>query len=143
MTQRLTVLLALLVTGCDSEAAQPVDPVPVGRACTPEAIGRGMIEFSEVSPVLIGGLAALWKHIEYPEADRLAGTEGTVVLRFVVGLDGWACDPAVARGVSSRLDAAAMEAIQRVRFTPGRQNGQPVAVRMSVPVRFVAGRSGQ
>ena len=96
-----------------------------------------VLEFSEVSPEIIGGLGALQALLVYPEADRLAGTQGTVVVQFVVEPNGLACEPAVARSVSPGLDRAAFVAVQEVRFTPGRQNGRAVAVRMSVPVRFV------
>ena len=50
--------------------------------------------------------------------------------------EGRATDVQVARGVSPGLDAAAIAGVSRARFTPGRQNGAAVAVRMSVPVRF-------
>jgi protein TonB len=75
--------------------------------------------------------------VQYPDFEKRAGLEGTVVVRFVVTPDGRAEDIAVARGVSPGLDAAAIAGVRRQRFTPGRQNGQPVRVRLAVPVRFV------
>ncbi|HEX8299776.1 MAG TPA: energy transducer TonB [Rubricoccaceae bacterium] len=108
----------------------------------PAVIGQGVLEFSEVSPELVGGLSALWERIVYPEADRLAGTEGTVVIQFVVGIDGRACDPTVVRSLSPGLDRAAFVAIQEAEFTPGRQGGQPVAVRSSLPFQFSLDRPG-
>lgn len=137
----LPVLLLILAAGRDLSAdpvipPRPPDPVIVGRACTPDQLGAGALEFSEVSADLIGGLSGLQARLVYPDADRRAGTEGTVVLRFVVGLDGQACNTSIARPLSPGLDAASVAALEASTFTPGRQNGQPVALRMSLPVRF-------
>ena len=37
----------------------------------------------------------------------------------------------------ARLDQAALEAVQRWRFVPGRRNGTPEAMWFNIPVRFV------
>ena len=42
----------------------------------------------------------------------------------------------VVRSVSAGLDRAATDAVAQARFTPGIQNGRPVRVRMTLPVRF-------
>lgn len=94
------------------------------------------LEISEVQPEMVGGLAGLQSSITYPAADREAGRQGTVVIRFVVTATGEAAAVEVARSVSPGLDAAAAEAVRQTRFVPGTQNGQPVNVRMTLPVRF-------
>lgn len=96
----------------------------------------GPLEFSEVSPEIIGGLPALQQNVPYPDFDLRAGTQGTVSVRFVVTPEGRAENVEVVRSVSPGLDAAAIAGVQRTRFTPGRQDGQAVSVRMTVPVRF-------
>ena len=95
-----------------------------------------VLDFSEVPPEMVGGLAALQQSVQYPDFEKRAGLEGTVVVRFIVTPEGRAEDVTVTRGVSPGLDAAAIAAVQRMRYTPGRHNGQPVRVRMTAPVRF-------
>ena len=87
-------------------------------------------------PVLIGGVEALQDSVRYPEADRLAGVEGRVVVRFVVDAEGVPVAARVVQSVSPGLDSAAVAAIRSVRFTPGLNNGKRVAVRYELPVSF-------
>ncbi len=89
-----------------------------------------------VAPGIVDGLEAIQSSLIYPEFDRRHGVQGTVTIRFVVGLDGRACDTEVARSVSESLDQAALTAVEQARYTVGRQDGRPVAVRMTVPLRF-------
>ena len=42
------------------------------------------LDFSDVTPEIVGGLAGLQQSIVYPAADRDAEREGMVVVRFVV-----------------------------------------------------------
>jgi periplasmic protein TonB len=74
----------------------------------------------------------------YPEEARLAGVEGTVVLKFIINQDG-RVDSASVTVVSSpnkALSAAAVEAILSAVYTPGRVRGRPVRVLVQVPVNF-------
>lgn len=123
----------LIASGCDSGGDSSVNPVLIGRACTET---DQAYDFSKVSPVLVGGLEALEASLVYPEAEREAGVEGRVIVRFIVETTGLACSVEVVRAVSPGLDREALLAIQRARFTPGRQDNRPVPVRMSLPVRF-------
>lgn len=56
---------------------------------------------------------------EYSEAARLAGLEGTVLLKAVIALDGTATDIRVVRSLGLGLDEKAIEAVRKWRFTPG------------------------
>ena len=90
----------------------------------------------EDMPELIGGMDAIYRHLVYPEAARQAGIEGRVVLQFIIDEQGQVTDPVVIRGIGGGCDEAALRAIQRVEFTPGRQRGRPVKVRYSLPIVF-------
>lgn len=90
----------------------------------------------EERPELIGGMAALQDAVEYPEFAKKAGIEGTVFVQFVVDENGDVTNVQVTRGVHKLLDQAAIEAVQQMKFKPGKQRGRPVKVQMSLPVRF-------
>lgn len=94
------------------------------------------LDFSETAPEIIGGLAAMQARIAYPAADLDAGRQGTVIIRFVVTATGESAAVEVARSASPGLDAVAVAAVRQTRFVPGRQDGRPVNVRMTVPIRF-------
>ena len=93
----------------------------------------------EQMPQFPGGEAALIKYIGYhlqtPETqERL---HGTVILQFVVEADGSIGEVKVVRSVHPDYDAEAVRLIKSLpKFTPGRQNGQPVAVWYTLPVMF-------
>ena len=90
----------------------------------------------ETPPELIGGLAVLQAEVVYPEAARADRLEGRVILQFVVRADGTVTDPVAVRSPDPRLTRAALDALARVRFEPGRQRGRPVAMRFAIPVAF-------
>lgn len=90
----------------------------------------------EEMPELIGGLGGLQKRIKYPEIAKKAGVEGKVFLQFVVDEKGNVVDPIVTRGIGAGCDEAAIKAILEAKFTPGKQRGKPVKVKMSLPITF-------
>lgn len=103
---------------------------------TPPSTPDGPFEVVEVQPELIGGLEALQARVVYPEAARIDGAEGQVIIQFVVGTDGLTRDLEVLRSPDERLSEAALEAVRASRFKPGRNGGKPVAVRFALPVTF-------
>ena len=72
----------------------------------------------------------------YPEMARKAGLEGMVVIYALIDKEGRVRDAQVRKGLGGGLDEAALEAVKRTPFTPAIQNNRPVAVWMSIPIRF-------
>lgn len=73
----------------------------------------------------------------YPRLARKLGHEGVVQLEVLVSVTGRVDDLRIAVGSGHEsLDAAALEAVRSWRFSAGQRNGQPVAMRVRVPVRF-------
>ncbi|HLT46707.1 MAG TPA: energy transducer TonB [Rubricoccaceae bacterium] len=136
------VLLPAVELHLDARAAPPPPPPPPAprESAPPPPEPEPEVEEPEVfvvveqMPELIGGLASI--RPVYPPMEKMAGIEGRVYLEFVVLEDGTVSDVTVMRGVTDGLDAAAVEAVSQARFTPGRQRGRPVRVRMSIPVTF-------
>jgi protein TonB len=110
----------------------PPPPPPVEEDDEPE-----IFVVVENMPEMIGGQQALYSVLRYPEIARRAGIEGRVIIQFVVDEQGNVLNPQVVRSAGGGgLDEAAIEAIRRVRFTPGMQRGRPVKVQMTQPVIF-------
>jgi TonB family protein len=125
------------VVAC-SDGAAPTASAPTGDS-TPR--GGDARASDEVFVVVeqrpeCGGVQALADHIEYPELAREAGIEGRVSVQFVVDETGDVTDPTVTKGVHEALDAAARSAVKHLECKPGRQRGEPVKVKMSLPVTF-------
>ncbi|QEC76213.1 energy transducer TonB [Mucilaginibacter ginsenosidivorax] len=82
-------------------------------------------------------IAYLSKNIRYPAVDRENGTQGRVILTFVVERDGSLTDIKVTRSLSQGTDAEATRVLKSSpKWKPGIQNGRPVRVQYSVPVSF-------
>lgn len=87
-------------------------------------------------PEIIGGRGSFYLSIEYPEEARRQGIQGRVVLDFLVDTEGRTQNVRVLKSLHPLCDSSAVAALRRTRFVPGRHNGQPVPVRMRLPVRF-------
>lgn len=90
----------------------------------------------EDMPEMIGGAASLAASVTYPPIARQAGLQGLVVVKIVVNSDGTPSDPIILRSPGKALESAAIEAVMKQEFTPGRQRGRAVAAYMAIPVRF-------
>jgi TonB family protein len=62
--------------------------------------------------------------------------QGTVVLDAIVGVDGIVQTTCVARSLDPALDAQAVGAARRWRFTPGQKDGNPVPVFVTIELTF-------
>jgi TonB family protein len=95
----------------------------------------------EEMPQFPGGPAALFeflsKNIQYPKDAEKAKLEGRVIVTFVVKKDGSITDAKVVKSVAPSLDAEALRVINAMpNWTPGKQGGQPVNVKYTVPLTF-------
>ncbi|MBA4138393.1 MAG: hypothetical protein C0518_13875 [Opitutus sp.] len=76
---------------------------------------------------------------EYPLALRQAAIEGQVLVEFDVDVSGRVVSARAVQGTHREFEAAALRAILKWRFEPGRKNGRAVPFRMVVPVGFNLG----
>ena len=95
----------------------------------------------EQMPEYPGGQAALFeylsKNIKYPADAEKKKVEGKVFVTFVVDTDGKITDVSLMRKVFPSLDAEAIRVISAMpNWIPGRQKGQAVRVKYTVPIMF-------
>ena len=95
----------------------------------------------EQMPQFPGGEQALMKylssHINYPPMAAENNVQGKVIVQFVVDKTGKVGEVKVVRSVDKDLDKEAVRVCKSLpKFTPGRQNGQPVSVWYTLPVQF-------
>ena len=116
-------------------AAPPPPPAP-----KPEVANK-VFDVVEEMPSFPGGQGALMaflsSNIKYPVVAQENGVQGRVIISFVVERDGSISDVKVARSVDPSLDREAQRVVKSMpRWTPGKQNGQTVRVKYTVPVVF-------
>jgi TonB family protein len=103
--------------------------------------GDEVFQVVEHQPEPVGGMKAFYeyvrKNIKYPDEARNKGIQGRVFVQFVVDTDGSLTDIAILKGIGAGCDEEALRLIENSpKWTPGKQRGKPVKVRMSLPVVF-------
>ncbi|TPE45209.1 energy transducer TonB [Pontibacter mangrovi] len=95
----------------------------------------------EQMPQFKNGTKALMEYLSrkmrYPREAERNGVEGTVVVTFVVGVNGEISDVQVIKGLGYGTEEEAKRVVEQMpRWEPGRQNGRNVPVRFTLPIRF-------
>ena len=124
----------------DNTPKVEVKYVPV-QVVEEEPEEQTIFEVVENMPDFPGGQAALMqylaKNIKYPTIAQENGTQGRVIVQFVVNKDGSIVDAKVVRSVDPYLDKEALRVINTMpKWKPGMQRGKPVRVKFTVPVMF-------
>lgn len=121
-------------SGTDAGRGAPPPP-PSSNESAHEPLQMARLAQDE-RPELVGGKGALYLNIRYPDRARREGIEGQLILGFTVTPDGDARDILVLKSLHPACDSAAVDAVRTAKFVPGKQNGDPVPVRMRLPIRF-------
>ncbi len=135
--QKITLVflsIILIVLSCNNQN----NNTPVNQSDKTAAVNDPKFVPYDSPPEPIGGFAAIQKAVVYPQAEKEAGHEGTVVVQTLVDKNGDVSDSVtvlISPGFKG-LEKAAMEAIKKVKFKPAEQNGEPVGVYISIPVVF-------
>ena len=125
------------IIASSEETGQKVEVkyVPV-QVVEEEPEEQEIFDVVEKMPEFPGGNAALMsylaKNIKYPTIAQENGTQGRVIVQFVVNKDG-----SIARSVDPYLDKEALRVINSMpKWNPGMQRNKPVRVKYTVPVMF-------
>jgi protein TonB len=94
------------------------------------------LPFAETMPEAVGGIEAIYKKLEYPALAKKAGIEGKVYLLVYVNESGEVDDVKVLKSVPGGCDEAAIKAVKSVKYTPGKNGGAPVKVKLSLCITF-------
>lgn len=94
----------------------------------PSFRGKGTEEFSK------------WvsAHLKYPKAARDAYGDGTVIVKFIVGMDGSILEPTIVQGSHKALNEEVIRVLKKApKWKPGEVDNHPVRVNMTMPVVFI------
>ena len=87
-------------------------------------------------PSPIGGIKAIQEKIVYPKAARDAGIEGKVFVKAYINESGTVVKTQIIKGIGGGCNEAAIDAIMKTKFNPGKQRGKPVKVQVTIPIMF-------
>jgi len=105
--------------------------------------GSGIMDFNavEVPPTFPGGMSEFYKWVgknyNYPQMAKEQGVSGTIHVSFVVERDGSLTDIKVLRDLKYGTGEEAKRMLQNCpKWKPGIQNGRPVRVSYSLPIKL-------
>jgi TonB family protein len=111
-----------------------------GKCYTPSGADTTYFPAEEM-PEFPGKEQALYKfisdNVKYPKECRKKGIEGRVYIKFKVSSTGEITEMTVIKGVHPLIDEEAMRVVGLLpKWKPGRQEGKPVSVMYTLPIKF-------
>ena len=122
-----------------SSFEQEVDQLPIFNGCEQEATLEDKQKCSKEKL-----MAFMIEHLKYPEAAKVAGAEGMVVVKFTIDKDGMVSDAEVVKHGSYGMDEAALAVVNKMpQWAPAQKDGKAVATELSLPFAFKLPIEGQ
>ena len=92
-------------------------------------------------PEYPGGIVEFMKGLQrtlrYPPTAQQQGIQGSVMVSFIVNVDGTITEQKVVRGVNEELDAEALRVISNMpKWKPGLDKGKPCRTLFAIPIVF-------
>lgn len=92
-------------------------------------------------PEYPGGIVEFMKWLQrtlrYPPTAQQQGIQGSVIVSFIVNVDGTITEQKVVRGVNEELDAEALRVISNMpKWKPGLDKGKPCRTLFAIPIVF-------
>ena len=122
-------------TELDMNAQMEAPPPPPKEEKKVEEEPQYFVAVEEM-PQPIGGIQGIQKKIIYPEIAKRAGVEGKVYVLAFVDEQGNVTKAKIIKGIGAGCDEAALNAVLKTKFKPGKQRGKPVRVQVSIPIVF-------
>jgi len=94
------------------------------------------LAFAEVMPEPVGGIGAIIKTISYPEMAKRSNIQGKVYVQAHINENGVAEEVNLVRGIGAGCDEVALEAVKNAKYTPGKNKGQNVKVKLTMAITF-------
>lgn len=112
-----------------------------GNEPIPEEDADEIFTIVEEQPSPVGGIKAFYDYVaenlRYPPRAARMGIEGRVFVEFIVEKNGSLTDINVVKAIGGGCDEEAIRVISTApKWNPGKQRGNPVRVRMILPIMF-------
>ena len=144
VSSEYTILPSVVIIGYSPKKANRPAP-PMVTQVTDDAkepvSDHTVFETVEVAPAPKGGMKAFmeWvgKHYDFPQEAIDAGVNGAIQVAFVVEKDGSITNMKLVKDLGYGTGEAALRLLQNVeKWSPGIQNGKPVRVAYTLPIRL-------
>ena len=83
-----------------------------------------------------GGFSSIMMKLVYPEIARINQLEGIVIVYAHINQDGYVDQTKIRESLGGGCDEAAINAVKAVKWIPAMRDNKPIAVWVTVPLRF-------
>jgi protein TonB len=74
---------------------------------------------------------------DYPAELRREGVSGIVMVKCTIDEQGNVTEPTIEKSSNNAFEQPALAALKKWKFKPAKQDGAPVAMKVSIPIKFV------
>jgi len=74
---------------------------------------------------------------EYPNELRREGVSGLVMVKCSIDVQGNVTETLVEKSSNAAFEQPAIAAVKKWKFKPAKQDGAPVAIKVTIPIKFV------
>jgi periplasmic protein TonB len=74
---------------------------------------------------------------DYPDELRREGVSGLVMVKVSIDESGNVTETLVEKSSNAAFEKPAIAALKKWKFKPAKQDGAPVAIKVSIPIKFV------
>ena len=104
-------------------------------------VDDNVFDVVEEAPEFPGGMTEMMRYlqnnIKYPLTCYQQGIQGRVIVRFVIDTDGSVVNAEVIKSIDPHLDKEALRVVNTMpKWKPGKQKGETVKVRYTLPINF-------
>ena len=115
---------------------RPSGVISIPKTSASRAIGKGMGDLFDLKNLDQAPTPRFQSKPVYPFEMRRAGIEGQVLVGFIVDSKGTVREAYPIRSTHREFESAAVQAVSKWRFRPGKKGGRSVNTRMQVPIVF-------
>ncbi|MEW6654397.1 MAG: energy transducer TonB [Bacteroidota bacterium] len=90
----------------------------------------------DIMPEPFGGIEKLQQKVNYPEEAANESIVGRVLVKAFINENGEVTRAEIVKGLGYGCDEEALWVIKSTRFRPGKKNGKPIKVQLTIPVSF-------
>ncbi|MDB4473439.1 energy transducer TonB [Opitutaceae bacterium] len=115
---------------------RPTGVISIPKTSASRAIGKGMSDLFDLKNLDQAPSPRFQSKPNYPFEMRRAGIEGQVLVGFIVDSRGTVREAYPIKSTHREFESAAVQAVSKWRFRPGKKGGRAVNTRMQVPIVF-------
>ncbi len=115
---------------------RPSGVISIPKTSASRGIGKGMKDLFDLKNLDQAPTPRFQSKPIYPFEMRRAGIEGQVLVGFIVDSNGAVREAYPIRSTHREFESAAVQAVSKWRFRPGKKGGRSVNTRMQVPIVF-------